>query len=124
MEKSLEEFVLFLREALGDWTSLAHGQLYRFLVSRFIRADRELRGRVGLEQFGTLVDESAALPRLYGLVPKMPAECRIKLFSDLDSEGRGYLTLDRWISFAKSHIDEKGSNSIIDAKLRDLVIRQ
>ncbi len=45
MDKSREEFVVFLREALADKTSQAYVELYNFLVSCFTRADVKKEGR-------------------------------------------------------------------------------
>ena len=46
MEKSKEEFSVFMHQAVNDKKSVAHEELYQFLVSCFIKADVKLEGRV------------------------------------------------------------------------------
>jgi len=46
MEKTREEFHVFIRQALADRTSPAFEELYQFLVNSFVRADKSLDGRV------------------------------------------------------------------------------
>ncbi len=46
MEKTKEEFVVFMREAMTDCDSEAYRELYNFLVRCFVRADEGLEGRV------------------------------------------------------------------------------
>jgi len=46
MEKTREEFNVFIRAALSDRTSSAFEELYQFLVNTFIRADSTMTGRV------------------------------------------------------------------------------
>lgn len=116
MEKSREEFIVFVREAMNDRQSGAHEELYQFLVNNFTRADVHMNGKVGKEQFDTLIEAAAALPRLYGFAPKTsemyPTESqrktgRAKLFKDMDTNKDGCITLEEWVTFALDHIAEK-----------------
>jgi len=48
MEKTREEFVVFIRQAINDRDSVAFHELYQFLVNCFLRADSAMTGQVKL----------------------------------------------------------------------------
>jgi hypothetical protein len=113
MEKTREEFIVFIHEATNDKNSPAHDELYQFLVNCFVRADTNLEGKIYLEQLDHLIEEAAALPRLYGYAPKsedlyasaaLRKSARAKLFTRLDSEKVGYVSLEQWVAYANEHI--------------------
>jgi len=113
MDKTKEEFIIFIRQAMDDHSSPSYVELNQFLISCFVRADKSMEGKVNVENFDRLVEESADLPRKYGYAPKTddlyPTEGkrkagRAKMFLEMDTDGTGYITLDQWISFANTHI--------------------
>lgn len=116
MEKTREEFVTFIRTALNDRKSNAYEELYQFLVACFVRADTNLDGKLYVEMFDSLIEEAAALPRLYGYAPKsedmfpsaaLRKAARARMFNEMDSDRNGFITLEEWINFAVTHIAGK-----------------
>ena len=82
----------------------------------FIRADRYMEGRVNISAFDAMVEEAAALPRIYGfapsnaqLYPSVAARkvARAEMFQKMDDNKNGYITLEEWVSFALTHITGK-----------------
>ena len=113
MDKTREEFIVFIRQAVQDRTSGAYEELYQFLVSCFARADSDLNGKVPISEFDSLIEEAAALPRKYGYAPTTeslyPTEeakkaGRADWFAKMDTDKSGEITLDKWITFALDHI--------------------
>jgi len=113
MDKSREEFIVFIRQAVNDKTSDSYTELYNFLVNCFARADNKLEGRVYINQFDVLVEEAAELPRKYGYAPTTiqlyPTDAersagRQRWFDQMDQAKTGYITLEEWIDFSIKHI--------------------
>merc|ERR1712088_465320 len=116
VEKTREEFIVWIRLAMNDRESGAYEQLYQFLWNCFCRADVNNKGKVTFEQFDTLIEEAAELPRLYGFAPSSNAmyssealrkAARKKLFNELDEKKAGYVTVSQWIRYAIQHIGAK-----------------
>merc|ERR1712088_1268472 len=116
VEKTREEFIVWIRLAMNDRESGAYEQLYQFLWNCFCRADLGNTGKVSLDQFDTLIEEVAELPRLYGFAPSSAAmyssdalrlAARKKLFNELDVNNAGYVTVSQWIRYAIQHIGAK-----------------
>ena len=119
MQKTKEEFVVFVRQAINDRKSVAYNELYNFLVHCFVRADTNMNGQVAMDTFGKLIDEAAELPRLYGYAPKahilypsskLKEAARITTFNEIDTNNVGYITLEQWVGFAVEHIVGKVSS--------------
>ncbi|KAK2164169.1 hypothetical protein LSH36_68g15004 [Paralvinella palmiformis] len=117
MEKTKEEFNLFIREAMSEPNSDASVQLYQFLLGCFVRADEDLEGRVKLANFDSLIAEAAELPRKYGyaptkeeMYPKDDGACekaRAKTFAQINNKDQDYITLEQWLKFSMKHIKMK-----------------
>ncbi len=116
MDKTREEFGVWMREAITDRSSIAYQEVYSFLVSCFVRADKDKNGKVTAAHFDTLVEEAASLPRKYGFAPKTsilyPSDkerlaARAEQFKQLDTNGSGFITLEDWISYTMDHITGK-----------------
>jgi len=116
VEKTREEFIVWIRLAMNDRESVAYEQLYQFLWNCFCRADVSNVGKVTLQQFDTLIEEAAELPRLYGFAPSSAAmyssealrmASRKKLFNELDENNTGFVTVSQWIRYAIQHIAAK-----------------
>ena len=62
MDKTKQEFVVFIHEALADRHSPAHQELYEFLVACFVHADVNKDGKVRnntcVSQWGTGLSET------------------------------------------------------------------
>jgi uncharacterized protein YqcC (DUF446 family) len=113
MEKSKEEFILFIHQAMHDKSSPAYNELYHFLVNCFVHADTKMEGRIYLDHIDALIDEAAALPRRYGYAPKaetlyatndIKKATRTEMFRAIDQSGHGYISLEQWILYANEHI--------------------
>ena len=116
MDKTREEFIVWIRQAINDKRSVAHDELYQFLVNCYARADHKRSGKIDVEGFDSLIEEAAALPRKYGFAPKTEEmyktdaarkEGRAKLFRQIDKNNTGTITLHDWIEFALFHIAGK-----------------
>lgn len=116
MEKTKEEFVVWIRQAVQDRKSESFVELYQFLVQVFVRADRYLKGKVDIAYFDSMIEEAAALPRLHGFAPETSSlyssagarmTARAQMFRSMDDNGDSYITLDEWIDFALRHIQAK-----------------
>ena len=46
MNKTREEFIVFIRQAIHDPGSAAYTELYNFLIDCFMRADKNMDGAV------------------------------------------------------------------------------
>ena len=116
VEKTREEFIVWIRLAMNDRESGAYEQLYQFLWNCFCRADVNNKGKIEFDQFDKLIEEAAELPRLYGFAPTSSAmyssdalrvAARKKLFKELDANNAGYVTVSQWIRYAIQHIAAK-----------------
>jgi len=116
MEKTREEFVNFVRQAVSDKTSDAYVELYQFLLGCFVRADKSYTGKVSLENFDALIEEAAALPRRYGFAPKTSdlyasdsarRAARAQLFAGINGGRDGYVTFSEWLKYAEKHVFAK-----------------
>ena len=114
MEKSRDEFIAFIKNAVADSGSADHKELHDFLVATFNNNDANGDGKLIPENIDSLVDEAAALPRKLGFAPKnediYPTDdakkaARAKLFAEIS--GSGHITLDQWINWATEHIAAK-----------------
>jgi Ca2+-binding EF-hand superfamily protein len=119
MEKTKEEFVVFVHQAINDKHSAAYQELYRFLVACFVRADNRHEGKVYPDMIDTLIDDAAALPRKYGYAPTNEAmytspslrkSARSKLFHDIDKSKNGFISLEQWVKWASTHVCGKEHN--------------
>ena len=70
MEMQKEEFVVWVRQAMAEKKSIAYQEMYHFLTQCFVRADKQMTGKVTKYNFDALVEEAAVLPRKYGFAPK------------------------------------------------------
>jgi uncharacterized protein YqcC (DUF446 family) len=113
MDKTKEEFIHFIRDAMADKKSDSFVELYNFLLGCFVRADSDFDGKVFIDQFDMLIEEAAALPRKHGLAPKASdmyptlearKTARAQMFNDMNFHHDGYITLEEWIDFSVKHI--------------------
>lgn len=118
MDKTKEEFVIWIRIAINDRESGAYEELYQFLCTCFTRADKKMTGKVDVANFDMLVEEAAELPRRYGYAPKSeamyPSEdlrkaARSKQLLEMKTSEYGYISLEEWVKFAVNHIVGKVS---------------
>ena len=116
VQKTREEFIVWIRMAMNDRESGAYEELYQYLWQCFERADSEKSGKITMAQFDNLIEEAAELPRIYGYAPKTEAlypsqglrlAARKKQFNDIDVTRKGFVTLGEWIRFAIGHIERK-----------------
>ena len=105
--------MVWVRQAMAEKNSIAAQEMYSFLTQCFVRADKQLNGRVNKYNFDALVEEAAVLPRKYGYAPKSsdmyPSDdarkrAREAQFDTIDTDISGYITLEEWIKWATNHI--------------------
>jgi Ca2+-binding EF-hand superfamily protein len=98
---------------MDDQKSDAFAELYNFLLGCFTRADTDLDGKVFIDQFDSLIEEAADLPRKYGLAPKssdmystddVRKAARAQMFREMNLAKDGYITFEEWIGFSIKHI--------------------
>ena len=68
--KSKEDFIWFVKKAVGDKKSYSHSELYHSLLKLFVDADTNKDGLVSKASFSKLIDAAAAMPRAYGYAPE------------------------------------------------------
>merc|ERR1711913_225941 len=80
-----EEYVAYVDEAVNKPDSIASTTLYNYLLTLFVEADVECKGRISYEQFDGLVEIAAASPRHFGLAPAgRDAAERRRMFDAID----------------------------------------
>ena len=113
MDKTREEFIHFIRDAMSNNQSDSFAELYNFLLGCFVRADTDFDGKVFIDHFDSLVEEAATLPRKYGFAPQSSdmypngearKAARAQMFRDMNFHNDGYITLEEWIDFSLKHI--------------------
>merc|ERR1712045_180525 len=72
MEMQKEEFVVWVRQAMAEKKSIAAQEMYHFLTQCFVRADKQLNGKVTKYNFDELVEEAAVLPPSTATPPRAP----------------------------------------------------
>ena len=114
--KSKEDFIWFIKQAVKDKKSDAYAELYHCLIKMFVDIDTNRDGLVSRGSFSKLIDMAASIPRKYGYAP-MDAElyktevekeqARQKMFDSMDLKGTGVITVDEWLKFCMEHIIAK-----------------
>ena len=109
MDKTKEEFFVFLHQAINDKGSDAHSELYHFYCQCFARADISMNGRVLRSQFEGLIGAVAELSFKHGLSatpeerwgtdPELQRKEFNELFDKMDTDKSGDITLEEWISY-------------------------
>merc|ERR1712150_139316 len=103
-----EEYVAYVDEAVNKPNSVASTTLYNYLLTLFVEADKECKGRINFEQFDELVDLAAATPRHFGLAPATrDAAARKEMFDAMDYNKAGFITFRKFLRFVREHAREK-----------------
>merc|ERR1712107_108037 len=97
-----EEYVAYVEEAVNKPDSIASTTLYNYLLTLFVEADIECKGKISYEQFDGLVEIAAASPRHFGLAPAGRA-----MFDAMDYNKSGYVTFRKFLRFVREHAREK-----------------
>merc|ERR1711970_1410845 len=129
--RSKEDFIWFVKKAVNDKHSHAHGEIYHCLLKMFVDADTNRDGLVSKASFSKLIDIAIALPRKYGYpafdtevylpqkfgCPAFDTEAykteeekevgRQKIFSSMDVKNTGVITFDEWLKFCQERIFAK-----------------
>jgi len=107
--KSKEDFVWFMKTAVGDKTSDAYGELFHRLLKMFVDADTNRDG---------LVSKTSFFKMITGFVPEGTCvyasdaekdESLEKMFNSMDLKLTGVITFDEWLKFCLEHITTKVS---------------
>jgi hypothetical protein len=103
-----EEYVSYVDQAVNNPDSIASTTLYNYLLTLFVEADQECKGRISFEQFDHLVDIAAASPRHFGLAPQTrDAAARKEMFDAMDSTKTGFVTFRKFLRFVRVHAKAK-----------------
>lgn len=103
-----EEYISYVDEAVNNPDSIASTTLYNYLLTLFIEADTDCKGKISFEQFDDLVNIAAATPRHFGLAPQSrDAAARREMFEAMDSTNSGFVTFRKFLRFVREHAREK-----------------
>jgi len=119
--RSKEEFCNFMSRAMlsftkGENSDDCYIELYNILLRCFIAADVDFDGRIGCEEFPTMVEQAAQLPRKFGFSwwgeEQCPTEAdRVKshqaLFAKIDENGDGAVSFEEWLAAALGNYKER-----------------
>lgn len=118
-EMTRDEFVRFIGRAVVD-KSNEFKQLHFHLSKCFVDADRDLDGRITADEFNSLIDNAAKLPRKYGFAPSKQMmfggdensirKSRLNQFNEIDQNNDGTITLDEFLGWCRNHIERKVKN--------------
>jgi Ca2+-binding EF-hand superfamily protein len=103
-----DEYVSYVDEAVNKPDSIASTTLYNYLLTLFVEADIECKGKISYEQFDGLVEIAAASPRHFGLAPAgRDAAARRAMFDAMDYNKSGHVTFRKFLRFVREHAREK-----------------
>jgi len=106
------EFNLFMVRALASTDDDCYIEMYNLLLRSFVRADVDFDGKVSVEEFDSMIEAAAALPRKFGYSWWDEAACpdeaarkasRAELFKKIDENNDGGISFDEWLAFALTH---------------------
>lgn len=107
--RNQDEFNIFMNRALENNTNDCYIELYNILLRSFVAADVDLDGKVSVEEFDSMIEAAAALPRKFAYKwwdeDKCPDEAsrkkvREELFMKIDENNDGGVSFDEWLAFA------------------------
>merc|ERR1712048_654192 len=110
------DFVTFLEQALADRHSEQFKSLYEFLFKTFVESDKAEKGAITIDEFDVLIEDAAQAPRALGLAPSTaqsyPSEEKKRIarqaeFAQMDVDGSGAVTFDKFFNWALLHIQAK-----------------
>ena len=95
---------------LAVCTSRSEARLTSFIRRAFVAADIDFDGKVSEDEFSSMIDAAAALPKKFGYSwwPEDKA-AHGDLFKKIDENNDGAVSFDEWLSFAISHYKSKSS---------------
>jgi len=103
-----EEYVAYVDEAVNKPDSIASTTLYNYLLTLFVEADVDCKGKISYEQFDGLVEIAAASPRHFGLAPPgRDAAARREMFDAMDYNKSGHVTFRKFLRFVREHARAK-----------------
>jgi hypothetical protein len=105
LEKSnVDQFLKYITVAMEDQNSGAYASFYEFVLTLFIEADVQCKGKINFDQANILMDKAAAVPRFYGLAPEGNCSVTRKEIFDNMSCHEGYVTFDDFLSWTIKHV--------------------
>jgi len=107
--------------------------LYNLLLRSFVAADVDFDGKVSVDEFDSMIEAAAALPRKFGYQWWDEAKCpdeatrktvRAALFTKIDENNDGGISFDEWLGFALGHYKEFASAlpKNLDEEEKDLFV--
>jgi len=116
--KTPEEFISFLQSATSSKQNPEYEELYFHLLRCFTDADAHKQGVISVAEFDQLIDIAAAAPRKYGFAPSACKATwntsRELFFEQIDIEGTGTISFDKFLAWAYRHIKQKASGPILE----------
>mmetsp|Transcript_78606 Transcript_78606/g.244111 ORF Transcript_78606/g.244111 Transcript_78606/m.244111 type:complete len:589 (+) Transcript_78606:184-1950(+) len=118
MPMDKESFVVFTKRAASDREGPEYATLYRFLLRCFNEADTDFDGKVMPNDFDTLVERAAVLPRMFGFAPTSQEMfksvddrklARSSMFKEMDVRNRKFISFDDWLDWSYAHICKKAA---------------
>lgn len=114
-----KEFIEFLRKA-QEFKNDEYKKLYFHLLKCFTDCDTDYDGRISKDEFDTLIDRAAKLPRQLGIVPSekelyggnvnLRKLIRDKHFNSMNVLKNGKISFNEFLSYTRKHIFEKLSS--------------
>jgi len=104
------EFIFFMQRALEDQYNDCYIELYNILLRAFVAADKNFDGQVSEEEFETLINSAAALPKKFGF--DWWAGSSKDQFRAIDENGDGAIAFDEWLGFAYKNYQEQAKQQL------------
>lgn len=106
------DYLDFVERAVTKPGSYEHSSFYNFILSCFVEADTECKGRVNYEQFEAVLTKAASVPRFFGLAPTdVHEDMRKMMFETMqlyrDGQPTGFVTPRRFWEWTVEHVGKK-----------------
>jgi len=98
------DFLKAIEVAVTNKNSREYASLYEFLLTAFVEVDASCRGEITYNEFNTLIERAAAVPRTFGLAPPDgTAEARKAIFESMDDTKTGLITFRKFLEWTVTH---------------------
>jgi len=105
--KSKEDFIWFMKKAIGDKKSDAYTELFHRLLKIFVVADTNRDGLVSKASFFKMIEGYVPEGTSVFATDAEKKENLETLFNQMDLKYTGVITFDEWLAFCLEHIGAK-----------------